>query len=143
MTLTLRNLSACNTLVGSRQFAMPPAVTSRPAWTPDEWLTADAAEHGESVRCCLLGALTIPPKFQGDQPSKQGRRKQLTDDSLYIGKRADNRMKRRDIAKSGRCQRDKAEIDDCAVGLPMWATWDIGERVRNEMPDQPVQGGKH
>jgi hypothetical protein len=32
-----------------------------------------------------------------------------------------NGMKRRVIAKAGRCRRDKAEIDDRAVGVPMWA----------------------
>jgi hypothetical protein len=67
----------------------------------------------------------------------------LTDNALNIGKRADNGMKRRDIAKAGRCQRDKTELDDRTVGLSMRAACNIRERIRREMPDQPVQSGKH
>ena len=68
-------------------------------------------------------------KLQGDQAGEQGCRVQLTDDGLHIGDRADDRMNRDDITKPGGCQRDKA-----------WAAADIGESIRNKIPDQPVDG---
>ena len=81
-------------------------------------------------------------KLQGDQAGEQGCRVQLTDDGLHIGERPDDGMNRDNISKPGGCQRDKAEIDESALGLPTWAAPDIGESIRNKIPDQPVDGAK-
>jgi len=74
-------------------------------------------------------------KFQGNKAGEERRRVQLADDALQVGQHTDKGMNRRDIAKAGRRERHKAEIEDRAIGLPPCNRWDIGQGSWNEIPD--------
>jgi hypothetical protein len=41
------------------------------------------------------------------------------------------------------CQSEKAQIDDRAIGLPAYIARDIGQSMRNKMPDQSIEHAKH
>jgi hypothetical protein len=70
----------------------------------------DQMEGGESSELDTMSAAPML-ELEGDEPGKNGGRVELPDDRLEVGEAAGKRMHGRNVAKPGRGQRRKAEIE--------------------------------